>query len=105
MPNLCYNKIVITGPSNQIDDLMYKSDVENEFSFEGICPPKLDERSPEPFDFKILDKSEESIIIEFKTAWSPPVFWLEESKKKYKDLNFNLEYEEEFDDQIYYMTF
>jgi hypothetical protein len=44
------------------------------------------------YDYK---KGDKSITIEFDTAWSPPITWLEKAISKYPNLYFNMSYHED----------
>lgn len=124
MPNWCWNSLEIHGDSKQLKEFIDKSftindDGNYEFTFSGTYPEpdydKMEENEgvmPNWYDWRIsnwgtkwepsgeaLTKEEvfshdTYLYVSFDTAWAPPEAWLAHICKDYKDLLFEMEYEE-----------
>ena len=110
MPNWCYNRLHVYGGKEEIDK--FKRSVKNEdteLSLQKVFPmPKKFEKGDAWYDWRVnywgtkwdvdaelTDYDDEMLIYEFDSAWGPPTeAFLSASKKKYKNLEFNLKYEE-----------
>lgn len=111
MPNWCSNELKITGPAKDIEDILKKANNEeenNEFSLEKLFPMPKDEDPDKWYDWRIanwgtkwdlsdvtIDKdSEESVQVNFSTAWAPPLEAFVKISEQYPNLNFNTFYAE-----------
>lgn len=110
MPNWCYNRLYVYGGKEEIDK--FKRSVKNEdteLSLKKVLPmPKKYDKGDAWYDWRcenwgtkwdveaqLTDYDDEFLCYEFDSAWGPPTSaFLSASKKKYKNLEFRLKYEE-----------
>ena len=113
MPNWCNNTLTIQGESKDVERFAKKlhkiknKDDKIEDLLKAFVPmPK--EWNPDDWygwncdnwgtKWDILchydEIEKEHIILEFDSAWSPPIQWLEIVAKKYPKLKFSLKYDE-----------
>ena len=110
MPNWCYNRLQVFGGKDEIEK--FKKSVktkDTDLSLDKILPtPKklldgdgwYDWRCDNwgtkwDIDAELTDYDDEFLCYEFDSAWSPPIdAFITASKKKHKNLEFNLKYEE-----------
>ncbi len=43
---------------------------------------------------ELTDETDESLVYDFPTAWSPPISWLKKVSRDYPKLSFRLKYDE-----------
>ena len=111
MPNWVYNSLSVEGDAKEFWDLSLTTP-ENEFTFAGVVPEPVFENKneagvlPDWYTWRVdnwgtkwdaghAEWIEENEIINFSTAWSPPLEWLESAAKMFPNLIFHLSYEEE----------
>ena len=114
MPNNVYNRLIIKGESNKLEQFYIKNRTEENLEKEELlCFSNLvpiinyldwyDERIQkwstkwEPYDITINENYDNNILeYEFYTAWSPPHEWLLTVSKIYPELEFTIYSEDEF---------
>jgi hypothetical protein len=121
MPNYCNNSLFIQGESVDVakfyENNMIKGSDDMELDFSRAVPqPKFDNPTEQEmfdsegwYDWNIqnwgtkwnantnyydYEEDSEQFTVDFDTAWSPPIAWLEKVVAKYPELTFNLAYHE-----------
>jgi hypothetical protein len=97
MPNWCWNQLRIIGPTENIKDIL-----EHNLSFQHYvpCESDCDTQSEawgtkwEHQDYRVLDQGEFDMKVEFRTAWAPPISFLEKLNRQFPQCWFKLEFEE-----------
>ena len=98
MPNWCYNTLRIVGPSDNIKDVLA-----NELSFQQYvpCAETIEARYEawgtkwEASDFQVEHEGEFDCKVQFRTAWGPPIPFLEKLNERMPECWFKLEWEVE----------
>jgi hypothetical protein len=80
MPNWCWNQLRVIGPAENIADML-----EHNLDFQHYvpCDPDCDAQSEAwgtkwtHQDYQVLYKGEFDMKVEFRTAWAPPIAFLE----------------------------
>ena len=96
MPNYCFNSLRIIGPAEDI-----KAFVEHGLDFQHFVPCNEDDCSAQwgtkwgPIDFVVKYADEFDCKLEFRTAWAPPIPFLEKLNAQHPSCWFKLEYEVE----------
>ena len=115
MANYCSNMLNIKGDVVSIEEfyaenLIQKNNDEKTLIFSNVSPePEYENKEdwyawrnenwgtkwePETYNVGVAeDKS--YMYIDFETAWSPPIQWLEKATIKYPNLTFTLDYRED----------
>lgn len=119
MPNHVYNRLIIKGESNKLEqfyienkkeeNIITEEDIEEELlCFSNLVPiinqdnwyeERIQKWSTkwEPYDITINENYDNNILeYEFNTAWSPPHEWLLTVSKIYPEFEFTIYSEDEF---------
>jgi hypothetical protein len=117
MPNHVYNRLIIKGVSNKLEQFyienkneenINKDEKEELLCFSNLVPiinqdnwyeERIQKWSTkwEPYDIIIKENYDNNILeYEFNTAWSPPHEWLLTVSKIYPELEFTIYSEDEF---------
>lgn len=110
MVNYCINTLEVSGPRQVLERFLYENKGENSISFKKSVEPPVDATTAwyvqnwgtsldiDNRETDIMwDFSEDIFNVLFKTAWTPPLQWLFSVGIKYRDLSFDLHYEEPMD--------
>tara|TARA_B100000674_G_C37943908_1_gene963948 strand:+ start:1297 stop:2199 length:903 start_codon:yes stop_codon:yes gene_type:complete len=101
--------------NNYLIDFNYSEEIiineEEPLTFWGTCPRPEEEENNwfswnnnnwgtkwDISDVQIIEKNNNMVILDFDTAWSPPLAWLEKTANIYNKLKFEIEYEESGND-------
>ena len=115
MPNWCINKLTITGKEDDLIKFKIQAKgIETDLCLDNFVPmPREleDTRSPGPwpnwYDWRISNwgtkwdveghltlESENILIYEFDSAWSPPIYWIPKVSSLFPELSFELYFKE-----------
>ena len=97
MPNWCWNVLRVIGPAEDIKDML-----EHKLDFRHYvpCAVECDAQSHawgtkwEHQDYSVLHEGEFDMKVEFRTAWAPPIAFLEKLNARFPQCWFKLEFEE-----------
>ena len=103
MPNDCYNNVTIVGNNDMI-----KKFIEDEMSFDKICPIPEEEKTTDyddhcrvwgtkwdRYEYSLNEEGQSGLKCNFTTAWDPPIGVFEYLLKTYHDIWIKCEWEEE----------
>jgi hypothetical protein len=99
MPNYCWNRLRVIGPSENIKDVL-----EHKLDFQHYAPvPSDDQDAYEeawgtkcgPMDYEVLRQEEFELKVQFRTAWAPPLAFLQKLNRHFPACWFKLEFEVE----------
>ena len=126
MPNICDNRLEITG--NAADIARFKNLVKGEdtaLSLDKLVKMPSFLRLIQPggilpnwhswrirnwgtkwdvIKVMLVNKSNESIVYKFLSPWNPPVAWLKKAAKTFPNLHFKLTYKDESEDCEHSLT-
>jgi hypothetical protein len=103
MPNWCYNYLSIDAPDVAAITKFYEENGKEEFSLQHSVPTtnRIDRIDcwGTKWDVDMCDSPDfgpehKSCHYSFNTAWSPPLVWMMTTSKRYPELQFSLNYEE-----------
>jgi hypothetical protein len=97
MPNWCWNALRVIGPAEDI-----KTMLEHKLSFQHFVPCSCDcDAQSEAWgtkwehqDYTVIRQDEFDMKVEFRTAWAPPITFLETLNRQFPHCWFKLEWEE-----------
>jgi hypothetical protein len=97
MPNWCWNQLRVIGPAENIADML-----EHNLDFQHYvpCEPDCDAQSEAwgtkwgHQDYRVLYSGEFDMKVEFRTAWAPPIAFLEKLNARFPQCWFKLEFNE-----------
>ena len=119
MPNYTINTLIVTGDTKNLRRFREaakggESDLSLNSLFpmpEGLKDTDAEEDTPNWYDWsvenwgtkwdvdgKLISAFDDCLEYSFKSAWNPPMEWLEKVSKDYPTLRFRLRYVEESDD-------
>jgi hypothetical protein len=119
MPNYSINTLSVTGDTKNLRRFKEQArNTESDLSLSSLFPmPKglmdtdAEDNTPNWYDWsvenwgtkwdvagKLISVFDDCLEYSFKSAWNPPIEWLEKVSKDYPTLRFSLRYVEESDD-------